>query len=235
MKKLKASQLPTLVLVFAIGVASAFMPSCYPNGPESPEDFDVTITTFDDDTDFTTFKTYSLPDSIPLVPNPEDPGEPVTQPPLSGPTTQLILSTIDSMMAVYGWTKELDPNNNPPDITMVVGVSATENYGAYVSYDWYNYYGGWYVGWGGYGSGWGIGYSWYPSTSYYTQTYSFSVGTLIMGMLDLENPDTDKMEVNAPWLGALNGLMSGTNTDQRLHDGIVQAFVQSPYLNLNDQ
>ncbi|MCZ6766294.1 MAG: DUF4136 domain-containing protein [bacterium] len=235
MKEFKASRLPMLVLAIAVVAMSAVIPSCYPNGPESPEDFDIIVTAFDDDTDFNQFNTYALPDSVPVVPDPENPNQPKNQPVLPDSIQQLILSTIETNMNNYGWTREIDPNTNPPDVTLVVGVSENDEYGAYVSYDWYSYYGGWYVGWGGYGAGWGVGYPWAPSGIYYTQTYSYTVGTLLIEMLDLKNPDTQNMEVNALWVGALNGLMSGTNSEQRISDGIVQAFIQSPYLNKNQQ
>lgn len=236
MKELKASRLPALVLAIAVVAMSSVMPSCFPNGPESPEDFDIVVTAFDDDTDFNLLTTYALADSVPIVTDPENPNQPKTQPALPDSIQQLILNTIEANMNNYGWTREIDPNNNPPDVTLVVGVSENEQYGAYVSYDWYNYYGGWYIGWGGYGPGvgWGVGYPWVPSSTYFTQTYSYTVGTLLIEMLDLKNPDTQNMVVKALWVGALNGLMSSTNSEQRVTDGIDQAYLQSPFLNKNN-
>lgn len=35
------------------------------------------------------------------------------------------------------------------------------------------------------------------------------------------------------WTGAINGLLSGVQSTSRLNDGIDQAFIQSPYLDIN--
>jgi len=83
-------------------------------------------------------------------------------------------------------------------------------------------------GWG-YGPGWGGGYPYVPVVTSYT------TGTLIIDMIDPNNPNTSEEIIPIIWSAFLNGLVTGSEASiqTRVTNGINQAFDQSPYLGTN--
>jgi Domain of unknown function (DUF4136) len=195
-------------------VVGVFLVGCYPAGPEFVEDLDVVYSTYDQEYDFKSQGTYSMPDQI------------VTDVKIdNGDTTYVymkkiyadpILAAIDQNMEKLGWDK-IDIENGP-DVLVTPSVMSSTTY--YYSY-WYNW---WYGGY--YGGYWG----WYYPP-YYTVS-SYTTGSLIITMAD---PNVESVINQSPavWVSAANGLVTGYNDVDRVVTAINQAFVQSPYLKTN--
>lgn len=183
--------------------------SCYPGGTEYYEDTDVVYTNYDQDFDFSSKKSYSIPDKIVKITGNLVEGEDPEF--VKEPQNSQMLSQIRSNMSALGWVVEEDPANADLVFFPAVWTNTTVYY-------WYNYWCWWYPYYCG---GWGWGY---PSVSSYT------TGTLMMTMVvDGE----DYIDPSRIWTGAINGLLSGAYNTSRANKGIDQAFEQSPYLNVN--
>jgi hypothetical protein len=118
------------------------------------------------------------------------------------------INTIEDELAAYGWTPAASGSE---DVTIELAYSSVDIYYYYC----YPYY-GWYY---------------YPYCSY---NYSYSGGTAIVQMVDPNEVDGEG-NPRALWHGGLNGILndSSSGLQQRIEDGIAQAFTQSPYLDIN--
>lgn len=197
--------------------------SCAPDtGFNTVADYDVVITLYDKDFNYASLATYTLVDTVMHI---YDEDNPPADDEISRQFDDLILTTIDNNMKAYGY-QEVDPDQETPDVFVVVQVTITEYTGAgYVPG-----YGGWcgywcyYGGWPGWGPGWG-GY--YPG---YWYSYEFSTGTIFMDFWDgKESTDED---IIIRWQGTMNGLLGDTSSgaSNRITRGINRAYEQSPYL-----
>jgi hypothetical protein len=127
-------------------------------------------------------------------------------------------------MQALGYRKIENPNQeNIPDLFVRVAVTTTENYQAYYNYGWWGW--GWYPGWGVY-------YPWYPTGS----VYSYTTGSVLIDMVDVENADIEQEILPAVWYAGINGLLgdNSRNVRNRLITNIDQCFEQSPYLGVSE-
>ena len=204
----RVSVMSTLVL------GSIFLlQACFPFGPEDLEDFDIVGTFYDENVNFSNFKTYAMPDTIAKITSSGVSNE-------RGQYDDLVLSQIAANMGAVGYTRVNDPDQ--ADMLLTVVVVNDGGYSIDNSYNYGDYYGPDY----NYGSG---GY-------YYTgSNYQIETGTVLMTLAD--HKDGDNARESAMWLGMLNGIteQSFTNTSRRLIELINQAFVQSPYLGTNPE
>ena len=189
--------------------------SCYSDYGLTDSDFDIVGTYYDENFDFTSAKTYAIPETIFHVND-------------NNPDTQYdatILNSIISNLNDRGYERIADVDgSNIPDVIVFVAVTSSEQAGAVVYPPTY----GWYPGWGYPGYGW-----YYPP--YYggtVSTYSYTTGSVIIQMGDAKNPIVDEETINTVWLGGINGLLesSGASINVRIRESIDQAFEQSPYL-----
>lgn len=224
----------TVLLVF-MAFAGMFLASCYPSDSVTYSDLDVVGTLYDTEKDFKTLKTYALPDTIIHLVDTTDESNNVD---ISRKYDDQILSLVNQNMLDYGYTEEMDPLNNKPDVVVTVSAMATKNYNVWY---WYPYYWYGYPGWGWYKStentdywyGWYPGYPTYPGWG--TTVTSYTTGTILINMMDLSgfatiDPEVDTIPI--AWYAGINGLMgsSTSNTQSRIDYTINQAFEQSPYL-----
>jgi hypothetical protein len=186
--------------------------ACFPFGPEDIEEFDIVGTFYDENVNFSSFRTYVMPDTIVHVDN-------------SGVTTRtgdydaLILDQVAANMGAIGYARV----DNPDDADMILTLAISrEGYNLERTYDYGDYYGSNYDG---YGSG-----------NYYTtgSQYQMETGSVLMSLADTQS---DGSLTSSMWLGIINGMteQSFTNTSRRLIELINQAFVQSPYLGTTPQ
>lgn len=202
-------RLAPLAAVFLVVFAS-----CYPNGPQSVEDYDAIVTAVDPDADFSKLLTFTLADTVVSITNPDQGGKEHDR-----SYDPDILEQVRTNMVARGFQEMPNADeNNPPDIVVLVGVATWKNYDAYSSYP---IYGGW--GWWG---GYGYYAPWYGSTV----VYSYRVGTLMVFMIDGKNLDVANEIVRLLWAGAANGLIDGGRTKSDVLAAIDQMFTQSPYL-----
>lgn len=229
------SLLPAFFAALVMIGASVFLYSCYPNGPEELTDFDTVVTAFDKNTNFKSINTYALPDTIVHISNPDD-KNPV-QIDIPQAVQDDIIALIRTEMNTRGYTEIPNPTQQmPPDVVLLVMVTVSENYQAYVSYPWFDTW-GYYWGWGVGDANSGVEYPWAPEGFYQTTAYNYTTGSLIMDMFDSKNFDPDKNMIKSLWVGAANGAdddsLSDTDRVQRYRRAILQAFDQSPYLDKN--
>lgn len=203
--------LPVLLLFLVL-------PACYPGGPQNLGDIGVVVTWYDQDADFTGMGTYAMVDEVEDLSNDDD----NSSEPISPVDAITILDEANIQMVAAGFTLELDPENNLPDVFVFVGATKNDAYIAFQT--WYGYPGYWG------GGGWGYpGY--YPGTGY----VKFKEGTIVLEMVDLrdvvDEPDAD--DVESLWYAGVNGALTGegTNPEQDIRQGIAQSFAQSPYIN----
>jgi hypothetical protein len=188
---------------------AAGLSACYPGGPTSADDRDSVVTVFDQSADFGGIRTYAMPNEI-LVP--EDSEE------ISDEAEAFILGEVAKNMEQAGYTRELNPEQNPADAVVLVTANRSRNYYGWVSYPWW----GW--GWGWWGPGWGWGYPWVSIGSY-------EVGTVFIELFDPDKPVTSDERFPAVWGAAMNGLLGSAAGNQAFITQVVeQAFRQSPYL-----
>lgn len=182
--------------------------SCYPDGVEYYDETDIVYTNYDDQFDFSSKGTYSIPDKIVKIQGDIIQGEPPEF--VKEPQNTQMLQKMEANMTALGWTKEEDPAN----ADLVLFPAVWTNTTIYYWYDYWCWYYPYYCGWG-----WG-----YPSVSSYT------TGTLVMTLVADGEEFIDPSQV---WTGAANGLLSGAYNTSRVNKAIDQAFEQSPYLKTN--
>ena len=208
----------------------AFLISCYPDGPSSPEDMDLVTTSYDEDFSFSDVTTFSLPDTVIYI------FDDVEEDSQGHDHDSLIISRIREHMIGLGYQEEPLDALNPADVVLLVSATFSSTSGLYYDPAWWWGYWGWWPGWGAYpgaplwGTGWGMGFP--LGFPIYIE---YATGTLFITMVDPENTDTEEETIAVTWLAAINGLLSGSSLDmaQRITDNIDQAFQQSPYLKNN--
>jgi hypothetical protein len=194
-------------LSLALIAGLTFLFGCYPNGAEYYEETDVVYTNYEEEYNFASKGTYSIPDKIVKITGNLKDGEVPEF--VKEPQNTQILQRIESNMTKLGYTKTEDPAN--ADLVLFPAVwTNTTIYYYYDYWCWYYYYCGW---------GWG-----YPSATSYT------TGTLLMTLV----ADGDEyVQPTNVWTAAANGLLSGAYNTSRVEEAIDQAFEQSPYLKTN--
>jgi len=205
-----------LAVIFSLIILLSFLLySCYPDYGLSVTDYDTVITLFDNNADFNK-PTYAMPDSVVHFVD-----EGISEDDIDRSKDQLILSTVVNNMSALGYTRETDTTAAPPSFVVLVGVTTTDQYGQVYYPGWGYWYGwGW---WGGYYPGWG-----YPGG---VVTYSYTTGTIFITMLNPNELNPDDQKYGAVWLARLNGILSNAvNSNQRITQGINNAYSQSPYL-----
>ncbi len=193
--------------VFYLGIIF-LLGSCYPDGADYYEDLDVVYTNYDDQFDFSSKGTYSIPDKIVKIEGNIAEGEEPEF--VKEPYNTQMLQKMQGNMSSLGWTKTEDP----ADADLVLFPAVWTNTTIYYWYDYWCWYYPYYCGWG-----WG-----YPTVSSYT------TGTLLMALMA---DGDDFIEPSRVWTAAANGLLSGAYNTTRVNNAIDQAFEQSPYLKTN--
>lgn len=222
-KKMKNLIYPAIMgfMLFSLG-------SCYPgNNDVEVKDLDVTLSFYDETTNFSDFNTYSLPDSVVVL-------DQLSNQNGTGKFDSEILARVKTNLEGLGYVEETDPENNVPDVLVLVSKVLNNNVEAYQYYNWWDYY-GWYPYWGaypyGYGSGWSPYYPWGGGTV----VYSYKTGTVLIEMIDVAASNEAAKEIPTVWAGAINGLVEGSDSEinARINTTIDQVFDQSPYLKTN--
>lgn len=208
-----------LVILFIIVALGAILAGCFPFGPEEVSEFDIVATLYNENFNFGAVRTFAMPDSIAHITSGSGSA-------ISRAFDDIILSQVASNMQALGYERVTDPQTSGADVLVTVSIT-NEDYDVYSAAG-YSTYWGWYGGYG-YGSGYGYYYPGYGGAGYTVRT-----GTVIIRMLDPNNPSADD-KLPTEWLALINGLTDNTslNTRTRLVKTINQCFVQSAYLGSN--
>lgn len=202
-----------LLILLLTGLFAQLVVSCYPEGADDIEDYDVAMTNYDKNVDFATFTDFAIPDSIVYFSN-----DKATS--VNPQIQENIINLVTQNFINRGYSQTKDSKN----ASFIVTVSAFSNinYAYYVD-NWYNNW-NWYWNW------WGPTpfypyYSWYP-----VNVYSYRTGSIVIDMI-VNNLRSDE-KVNVVWSGIADGLLQGSTQfiQNRLTKEINQCFEQSPYL-----
>jgi Domain of unknown function (DUF4136) len=201
-------------------LAPVLLAGCYPKGAEYADDLDLVYTNYASGTDFSSRKTYALPDSVIKITGEDVPDSNYVPQFLTTSYASVILASIKQNMDGYGWT-EVDKNADP-DVILLVSTMTTTN--IYYYYDW-SYWDWWYPGW----SYWGW---YYPGYYYPAYVTGYRSGSVFVQMVDSKVTRGAVDNVPVLWNSILNGLAEGnsSNITARLQTNIGKAFIQSPYL-----
>ena len=205
------------LMFLAILGGSLIFSACtkYPAASDRTLEDLVVITQYDTKADFSSYNTFAIPDSISVITD-TDSGR------IQNSNTNLVVNQIVQNMVARGYTR-VATNQNPD---LGINVSFFKNTNIQV------YYPGWYWGYPGYyppdywyGGGYGYYYPYYQP--YIT---SYSVGSIVIDMVDLKNVNNVTQQISICWNAYVRALLSGYHTSAEITSSIDQAFIQTPQL-----
>ena len=169
----------------------------------------LVLTNYDTATDFSSFNTYYVIDSILII------GDQTKPEYWKNENSQRIVNAFSDNFEARGYTP-VDKGVNADMVLQLSYVNTTYYFSSNPGPWWYNYPGYW--NWGG---GW-----YYPFTFY----YSYSTGSIIGELVDRKTERNDR-KLTIIWNAYISGLLNGSNLSYfRTMGAINQAFTQSPYL-----
>lgn len=178
----------------------------------------VVYTNYDKSADFKQFTTYYLPDSILVI------GDKNKQEYWLDNDAQKIIDTYVLNMNNRGFIRVTEKE----EADLGLQLSYIKNTYVFTDYGypewWWGYPGYWDVPyWGNWGGGW-----YYP----YVVNYSYSTGSFLTELLNLEAPQGQSAKLPILWTAYMSGMLSGsTSTNVELAiQAVSQAFSQSTYL-----
>lgn len=200
------------LLILTLSVA-ALLVSCQkdPDTDELDNSY-LVYTNYDPGTDFKSFETFYLIDSILIIDN----SEKTTY--WNNANSEKIIDAFGAKLAIAGYA--LADNVDEADIVLQLSyVNTTYYFTSYGPGPWWNSYPG-YWNWGGWG--------WYYPYSF---SYSYSTGSIIGELVDTNSPTPLNDKLTVVWNAYICGLLNGNNLSlSRTMEAIDQAFEQSPYL-----
>lgn len=193
---------------------------CYPGESEETAGLEVVATEYDVNFDFSSIRTFIMPDTIMLI---TDPNHPDYTQAINTESNKLILKGIPDRLRALGYKRMINTVNELPDCYVTISVIAT-SYVLNEGIDWWGYW-NYYPWWPVWENG---AYPWCPWGSKIYKGYT--TGTVIVHMLNSKVWEETKIPV--VWLATFNGLLkeTGQSVDQRIARDLDQAFGQSPYL-----
>jgi hypothetical protein len=192
-------------LVIAVLISfSGMFSSCYYDYGIDSANSNVVVTAYDNTYPFSSVTKYILDTTVNKIGSGS----------LTSNYDALIISTVRTNLNNLGWTPAAASDSLAAGVVKVATGITTSTYT--VNYNDYYWYGGGYY--------WG-----YPSYGY-DYSYSYTTGSIIIGIGDLNKRDGSKLPVQ--WTGVLNGVTGQSNPNSLITSGINQAFStsQSPYL-----
>lgn len=179
------------------------------DGDEKP----LYITKADDNTDFSSYNTFSLADSVAVISNNQ------LEERVRTDYDAAFISAIAAEMQARGFTRV--GHDQTPDL----GIMISRVYNDFTGIIDYSYY------WGGYGGYWDPYYWGYPGYDYYFPplygTYTVTEGGVAIDMFDLKNA-AGSNQLRQVWSGLVRG--TGTFTTGRVSSHAKALFDQSPYI-----
>ena len=184
----------------------------------------VVLTFKDSSFNFTTLHTFTMPDTVihfaPVTGNAID---------ITRQFDAVLLNQVRTDFLARGYTEVADPRVTMPDFVVLVGATATQNYNAWVGYNWFGVW-GFFPGWGWYAPGfntsWGIVYPWFPVVG----VTAYDRGTIIVDLIPTVSVNPLDKTIRSAWAGVATGLLNGTVTATTITNAVDAMFAQSPYL-----
>ena len=179
---------------------------CHPGNVNDITELDVVATFFIEDTDFGTYATYAMEDTLY---NMNVLADPSLDDDLNRRYDADIIAQVKAEMADLGYA--LVDTGTGEDLRIALGAFLTEGTLLYS-----------YIPWGG----GGYNGRWYPAWG----TVDFSQGTLQIFLADWDTRDPATGELDVIWTGNCLGVLEDSSNITRLSNMISQAYAQSPYL-----
>ncbi|MEI6172656.1 MAG: DUF4136 domain-containing protein [Bacteroidota bacterium] len=197
-----------ILLLMGTGLILASCTKYPPSSDRLVEDLAI-YTKYDQSVNFTTFKTFYMSDSLVYVSD-EDSGW------YYNSQVKSLTARIAENMTSRGYLRTW----NAKTTDLYLGVSFIKNVNVTV------YYPGWYWGYPGYypPNYWGGGGYYYPYYPAYITSYS--TGTILIDMMDVQHPTVDK-RIPVRWNSYVRGLLTGDHTTEQIQQSIDQAFAQT--------
>lgn len=201
-------------------VTAALLSSCRkePLNNLTQEESRIYITNYDKNANFTTYKTFSIVDSVAVITNRGDHQKALTS------YDQKLIATVTKSFQDRGYT--LVAKTASPDLA--VNLSRIDNTYSSVIIGGPGY-------WAGYPGYWDLGYWGYPGWGYYFPPYygvfSYNERAVSIDLLDLKNATPKaggQNQITTIWNAMLRG--SGVWTGANIDSMIAAVFTQSPYL-----
>ncbi len=189
-----------------------FMVSCesYPGYDEYVDEQLVSVSSYNSNTNYAQYKTFSIADTVAIVDNGTITKVKVTDP--RYPNLPIFVDAVSDNMTRLGYT----PSSSDPDLGIMLSLVKTTN--EYVSYPWWWWeYCYWYF--------WSCGYYPYYPYPYPVIVGGYTVGVLAIDMFDLKQKTDTK--VPAVWTGVVRGLYTGTHNTTDVTAAINQCFDQT--------
>ena len=177
----------------------------------------LVYTNFDKSAKFDSFETFYLPDSLLII------GENKSAVYASDNESLGILNAFASNMAAKGYVRV--DNREEADLGLQVSYVESTYYLTDYTYPqwWWGYPGYWGAPY------WGNWYDWYYP---YPVTYSYSTGSFLGELLNLDAPEGASAKLPVLWTCYMSGFLTDSNTvnTKLAIYAVNQAFAQSPYL-----
>lgn len=177
----------------------------------------LVYTAHDTATDFSSFNTFYLPDSILLMSSAD------TTKYWTNANAQELISVVDNALHQAGYMRD----SYKSDADLGIQISFVEQVTYFVGYN--NPYWWWYYPYYWTPTYWGDWTGWhYPYQVY----YGYTAGSMLIEMVDLKADQQSGKKLPVIWDSYIGGLLtSNTNLNQqRAVAALEQAFEQSPYL-----
>lgn len=205
-------------LLISVGVLLLGSTACTKNAADrlSDDESRIYITNYDEAVSFSSYSTFSIPDSVAVIDNNQFAGRE-----RSAFDAQLIAAFV-TQMEQRGYTR-VAANANP-DLGIAIN-RVYNDYSGLINYgDYWNYYGGY----------WDPYYWGYPGYSYYYPSfygvYTITDGAIQADMVDLKNAATTN-QLKVIWDGMIRG--TGTFYQSKVDQNVAALFAQSAYLKKN--
>lgn len=202
--------------MLAFGIVSLASCTKEPLKNLTAEESRIYITDLDSSVDFSTFKTFSVVDTVSVIDNGQLTAKQLTA------WDAAILNAVSSELEARGYTKVARDQN--PDL----GVNVSRIYNTYNGVMSYPDY------WGGYGGYYDPYYWGYPGSSYYFpqrySVYQITEGAASIDLLDLKEAGSTK-QIRGVWNGLIRG--TGVFNSNNAASQVKALFDQSTYLKAN--
>ncbi len=201
------------VSIILLAALCTVLASCQKDPDTDRLDNDYLVyTNYDSSTDFKSFNTFHVIDSILIIGNDEKAAY------WNNANSQKIVDAYSTKLQSVGY----EPVENSEDADLILQlsyISTTYYFNSFGPGPWWNSYPG-YWNWGGWG--------WYYPYSF---TYSYSTGSIIAELVNTDAPTPQNDKLTVVWNSYICGLLNGNNLSlSRTMEAITQAFAQSPYL-----
>jgi hypothetical protein len=193
--------------------------SCYPDSPDSNDDYDLLISAFNPEFNFETVSSFILPDTLIFL---NDTASELID--LTEQQKKAFIDAVRSNITSYGWADSSYSDQDAETLILVSAVVAKYSDNIWDEWKWYEYFGNVSP------VGQNTRYPWYPASFPYI--YDFTKGTLLLTIIDAEELETNPDVIPVVWIGSLNGIITSKSVSTtKVTNAIDKLFELSPYLN----